>query len=102
MAEASPELAGEHRHRALAAGAGDGHHGPGLAAEEPGCDVGQGGARLLGHQGRQVGGGDGPRVAQHGHRACGPRVGQEPAAVGARARHGREQIAGADRARVEG
>ena len=103
MAEAGPELAGEHRDRALAAGAGDGHHGPRAAGRRTGPRRGPG-RRAAPRR---------PGPAGRWRRPCraspstatapaAPRVGQEPAAVGARARHRREQIAGADRARVEG
>ena len=100
--QTGPELAGEHRDRALAAGAGHRHHRRWLAAVEARGDPGQGCARLLGHQCRQIGGGDHAGIAQDRHRTRGTCVGQEAPAIGPRARHRREQVARTHGARNRG
>ncbi len=100
--EPGPELAGEHGHRALAAGAGDGDHGGRLAAVEARRDPRQRRARLVRHQGGQVGGGDRFAVAQHRDGTGALCRGHELPAVRARARHRREQVARPHAARSRG
>jgi hypothetical protein len=98
------DLAGERRHRCLAAGSGDGDEHFRLARVEPGRHQRQRAARVVGPddrdaathlERRRAAGEDRDRAAAH-------RVGGEAGAVGCRARQRSEEIAAVDSAAVGG